>query len=115
MDIGELVSEQSLLTTSVALDPIYLVFDMSESDYLAYQRAVAGRHPALDPGATRRRSMPTSSMRRDWVHRGTMDFVDNVVDQGTGTIRGRAIFPNPELLDHARAVRPHPPPRIAGI
>ena len=27
-----------------------------------------------------------------------MSFVDNVVDQGSGTIRGRAVFPNPDGL-----------------
>ena len=31
----------TLLTTIVALDPIYFVFDMSEPDFLDYQRAVA--------------------------------------------------------------------------
>ena len=50
------------LTTIVALDPIYFVFDMSEGDFLAYQRAVAARRAALDPrprdggrGSARRR------------------------------------------------------------
>ncbi|HEU4455524.1 MAG TPA: efflux RND transporter periplasmic adaptor subunit, partial [Longimicrobium sp.] len=29
-------------------------------------------------------------------HRGTMDFVDNQLDPATGTIRARAVFPNPD-------------------
>jgi RND family efflux transporter MFP subunit len=41
VDVGNLVSDQTLLTTIVQLDPIYLSFDMSESDFLAYQRAEA--------------------------------------------------------------------------
>jgi RND family efflux transporter MFP subunit len=40
VDIGNLVTEQTLLTTIVSLNPIYFVFDMSEADFLAYQRAV---------------------------------------------------------------------------
>jgi RND family efflux transporter MFP subunit len=31
---------------------------------------------------------------KDFVHQGTMDFVDNVIDRATGTIRGRAVFAN---------------------
>src|SRR6185503_15224512 len=30
-------------------------------------------------------------------HQGVMDFVDNQLDRGTGTIIGRAIVPNPDL------------------
>ena len=37
----------TLLTTIVSLDPIYFNFDMSESDFLAYQRATA-RGPRCD-------------------------------------------------------------------
>ena len=39
---GNLVnSGTTLLTNIVSLDPVYLVFDMSEADHLAYQRAIA--------------------------------------------------------------------------
>src|SRR5690606_39107853 len=31
---------------------------------------------------------------KDFIHVGRMDFVDNVIDRSTGTIRGRAIFAN---------------------
>ena len=30
----------------------------------------------------------------EFGHRGHMDFIDNVIDRGTGTIRGRAQFRN---------------------
>ena len=40
-DIGNLVDDDLVLTTIVQLDPIYLSFDMSEQDFLAYQRAAA--------------------------------------------------------------------------
>ena len=50
-----------------------------------------------------------------WPHQGTMNFVDNVVDQGSGTIRGRAVFPNPDGLITPGPVRPHPHPGLARV
>ena len=97
MDIGNLVTDQTLLTTIVQLDPIYLSFDMSESDFLAYQRAAAnGELPSTRDNRT---IVHAHLVDEDgWPHEGTMSFVDNVVDQGSGTIRGRAIFPNADGL-----------------
>lgn len=97
VDVGNLVSDQTLLTTIVQLDPIYLTFDMSESDFLAYQRASAkGDLPSTRDNRT---IVQAHLVDEDgWPHEGTMSFVDNVVDQGSGTIRGRATFPNPEGL-----------------
>src|SRR5262249_4630533 len=31
----------------------------------------------------------------DYAHEGRMDFVDNAIDRTSGTIRGRAVFANP--------------------
>jgi RND family efflux transporter MFP subunit len=97
VDVGNLVSDQTLLTTVVQLDPIYLVFDMSESDFLAYQRAVLEGEL---PSTRDRKTIVAAHLvdEEEWTHEGTMDFVDNVVDEGTGTVRGRAIFPNPDNL-----------------
>jgi RND family efflux transporter MFP subunit len=97
VDIGNLVTEETLLTTIVSLDPIYFVFDMSEADFLAYQRAVlAGELPS-----TRDRSTLVNVKlvdEDDWSRQGRMNFVDNVVDQGSGTVRARAEFRNPDHL-----------------
>ena len=35
---------------------------------------------------------------KDFAHTGKMDFVDNVIDRSSGTIRGRAVFANPDGL-----------------
>lgn len=97
VDIGNLVTEETLLTTIVSLSPIYFVFDMSEADFLAYQRAVlAGELPS-----TRDRSTLVNVKlvdEDDWRRQGQMNFVDNVVDQGSGTMRARAEFLNPDHL-----------------
>lgn len=100
VDTGNLVTgdpNATLLTTIVALDPIYFEFDMSESDYLAYQRAiVAGKLPSTRDNATIIQTrLPDED---DWPHAGTMNFVDNQLDPGSGTIRARAILDNKDLF-----------------
>ena len=50
---------------------------------------------------------------QEFEHTGKMDFVDNVIDRSSGTIRGRAVFDNPGGQVHARHVRPHPRSRLA--
>ena len=32
-----------------------------------------------------------------WAHEGLLDFLDNALDPASGTMRGRAVFPNPDL------------------
>jgi RND family efflux transporter MFP subunit len=97
IDIGNLVTEETLLTTIVALNPIYFVFDMNEADFLGYQRAVlAGQLPS-----TRDRSTLVKLKlvdEDDWGRQGRMNFVDNVVEEGSGTVRARAEVLNPEQL-----------------
>jgi RND family efflux transporter MFP subunit len=100
IDVGNLVAgdpNSTLLTTIVALDPLYFVFDMSEGDFLAYQRAVErGALPS-----TRDRETEVQARLPDdegWPYAGTMNFVDNRIDPDSGTIRARAVLPNPDLF-----------------
>jgi RND family efflux transporter MFP subunit len=97
VDIGNLITESTLLTTIVSQSPIYFEFDMSEGDFLAYQRAVlAGELPS-----TRDRSTVVNVKlvdEEDWHRQGQMNFVDNVVDRAAGTVRARAEFLNPDFL-----------------
>ncbi len=101
VSLGNLITggdggETTLLTTIVSLDPIRLVFDMSESDYLAYQR-----REQEGKMASKRESLPVEAHlmdETDWTLKGQMDFVNNQVDRSSGTIRARAVFPNPGML-----------------
>jgi len=87
----------TLLTTIVSLDPIHFNFDMSEADYLAYQRAAAsGRLRSTRDGKVAVYARLTDE--KDWPREGLLDFVDNQVDRGSGTIRARAVFPNPDFF-----------------
>jgi RND family efflux transporter MFP subunit len=97
VDAGNLISGgqigATLLTVIVSIDPIHFVFDGSEADYLRYVHlAVAGLRPSSRDAAN-----PVSvrlADETDYKHYGRMDFVDNVVNPKTGTIRGRAVFDN---------------------
>jgi RND family efflux transporter MFP subunit len=98
VSVGNLVSGgqagSTLLTTIVAIDPIQFVFDASESDYLKYNRlnASGARPTSRDtPNPVRIRLLDETA----FTHVGRMDFVDNRLDATTGTIRGRALVPNP--------------------
>jgi RND family efflux transporter MFP subunit len=99
VDLGNLVAgdpSATLLTTIVALDPIYFVFDMSEADFLAYQRAVArGALPAARDGGTQvQLRLPDEPDGETWPRHGQMNFVDNQIEAGAGTIRSRAVLAN---------------------
>src|SRR5262249_20717427 len=98
VSIGNLIAADSggtPLTTIVSIDPIWFYFDMSESDYLAYERAAAqGR---LNQA---RESSPLVYVRlgdeKEWKRQGLINFIDNQVNRSAGTIRARAVFPNPD-------------------
>jgi RND family efflux transporter MFP subunit len=102
VSIGNLISggeggSASLLTTIVSLDPIYFYFDMSEADHLAFERATANGKMRSTRDSTVGVSLHLSD-EKGWPHEGHLNFVENQVDRGAGTIRARAVFPNPDLL-----------------
>ena len=87
------VSGATLLTTIVSQDPIYIYFDVSENNYIKYKRlAERGESAgAADIGAPVEVALPDES---GYPHKGKLDFLDNRLDQGTGTLRARAVIPN---------------------
>jgi RND family efflux transporter MFP subunit len=85
----------TLLTTIVSLDPIHLDFDMSEGDYLAYQRFLQSQHGGSPVDRTVEASL---SDEQTWTRHGVLDFVDNQMDRSSGTIHARASLPNPDLF-----------------
>lgn len=85
----------TLLATIVTTDPIYFEFTFDEASFLRYQRAAQNGHGITSRGAGVEVSLRLID-EKDFMHRGRMDFVDNVIDRSTGTIRGRAVFDNPD-------------------
>jgi membrane fusion protein, multidrug efflux system len=101
VDAGNLIAGgqtgATLLTVIVSIDPIHFVFDGSEADFLRYVRlSAAGARPlsrdVQNPVAVR------LADEADYKHQGRMNFVDNVLNPRTGTIRGRAVFDNQDGL-----------------
>lgn len=94
VDIGNLVTAQeTILTVIVSTDPIHFAFTGSEQDYLRYLR--------LDQTGKRKSSRFEPNPVRikledqeEFAIEGLMDFVNNEIDQSTGTIEGRAIVQN---------------------
>jgi membrane fusion protein, multidrug efflux system len=92
---GNLVQPSSgSLATVVRQDPIYVIFQVSERDVLAYKRRVAESkdknthlkiHIKLPDG-------------RPYPHDGVTNFLDVQVDPNTDTVSVRAQVPNPENI-----------------
>ncbi|MEO0410265.1 MAG: efflux RND transporter periplasmic adaptor subunit [Pseudomonadota bacterium] len=94
--VGNLITagaNGTLLTTVVSLDPIHFYFDANEAAYLNYaEQARDGERPSsrVAPNPVELELITETG----FPHSGKMDFVGNVIDQQTGTVRGRAIFEN---------------------
>jgi gold/copper resistance efflux system membrane fusion protein len=85
----------NLLTTIVSIDPVHVYFDIDEATYL---NAVRLARPDSQGGKA---SLPVAvalATDQGFPHKGTLDFVGNQIDRGTGTIRARAVVPNPDGL-----------------
>ena len=87
-------ADQTVLTTVVSQDPLYVYFDCDEQSYLRFQeRAHRGNgvsssnpvHVAL-------------ANETGFPHVGRIDFLDNELNPSTGTIRARVILPNSDHL-----------------
>lgn len=95
VDAGNLVQAGStLLTTIVALDPIYATFDLSEADYLRFSRRGGSRPENGTPEPVRLRLADEEG----WDRQGRLDFLDTVLDARSGTIRARAALANTDLF-----------------
>ena len=95
---GNFVSNgQTLLTTLVSLDPIYVTFDGDEQAYLRYGKPV---RTSAHGGSSEARSPVVVGLANEsgYPHQGAMVFVDNALDPATGTIRSRALLDNHERL-----------------
>jgi RND family efflux transporter MFP subunit len=101
VSIGNLVQGSdnggsTLLTSIVSLNPIYIYFDMDEATYLRNNKLwFEGKRPS-----SREHANPvqvTLSGETKPSHDGNVDFIDNRLDLGTGTLRGRAVIPNKDL------------------
>ncbi len=87
------VADQTKLTTIVSLDPIYFSFTVDERSFLDYERNLdigMGRKP----GQTNPAVLVALTGEDKPTHKGVLDFIDNSVDDATGTVLLRATVDN---------------------
>ena len=93
--VGNLVDPTAVLTSMVSLDPIYVVFEGDERTFLRYQDQIrAGARPSARGDGNPVRVGLTNE--QGFPHAGVLDFVNNQLDPGTGTILVRAVLSNAE-------------------
>jgi multidrug efflux system membrane fusion protein len=94
---GGTAGNTTLLATIVSTDPIYFEFTFDEASFLRYERLSKNGNDVASRGTGVQVALKLID-EHDFDHSGRMDFVDNVIDRSTGTIRGRAVFANPNNI-----------------
>jgi RND family efflux transporter MFP subunit len=96
VDPGNLVkADDSVLTSVVSLDPLYVYFDVHEQALLRIRRLIRdGKVKAQ--GEKEVTVQIALADEKEFPHEGIVDFTDNRVDPNTGTLRFRAKIENPQ-------------------
>lgn len=94
--VGALVTanQENALVTVQRLDPIYVDLTQSVQDFLRLKEEKANGQIAQQQG-----KIPVELMLENgkpYRHTGTLEFCDPAVDETTGSVTLRAVFPNPE-------------------
>lgn len=93
LSIGNLAqADQTRLTTIVSQNPVYVYFDLDEKSYLRYKEDFG------QPGQSRNPVVVGLADQDAFPFQGALEFIDNQIDPGTGTIRARAKISNPQNL-----------------
>ena len=85
-------ADATVLTTVVSMDPMYVDFEADEQTFLRYGALARQGERAASNNPVR----VALAGETGYPHLGTVDFIDNQVDPRTGTIRARAVLPNPD-------------------
>src|SRR5690606_41912144 len=83
---NSVIADQTVLTRIVSVDPIHFAFEGSEALLLKYERANSAA-----PGSPVRVKLQDEDAYR---HTGRIDFIDPVINPGSGTAKGRAVIRN---------------------
>jgi len=89
-NVGNVVGPQSgSLATLTVTDPIYVNFQVKESDYVTHMQArnQGQREGQIDISLV----LPNNTI---YPEKGELDYADIKIDEGTGTVALRANFPN---------------------
>jgi RND family efflux transporter MFP subunit len=113
VSVGNLVNAgggETLLTTITSIDPMYVYFDVDERALLRYRRQFrkeqAGGGPEPSVKDLKIPVLVALEGEEGYPHKGVLDFADNRVNPGTGTIQVRGVLPNSKgLLDAGMRAR----------
>ncbi len=95
---GNLVNaNETVLTNILSLHPIQFYFDVDERSYLTFSRQTQGGTRTSAIGSASE-ALLTLTDERLGQRKGQLDFVDNRLDEASGTIRVRAVFDNEDML-----------------
>jgi RND family efflux transporter MFP subunit len=99
VSVGELVGATSptQLATIVALDPIYVNFNVNEQDVLRV-RAEARRRGITPTDLTRLPIQVGLQTESGYPHQGNLDYASPTLNQSTGTLVVRGVIPNPDRV-----------------
>ena len=106
VDAGNLViADKTLLTTVVAVDPIYVDFSVDERTVLDFQANVRSKKvkSTADADLSVWISLATDGM--EFPYQAKIDFIDNRLNTSTGTLKVRARLANP-ISDGQRRFTP---------
>jgi len=93
LTLGNLAqADQTILTTVVSVDPVYVYFDCDEQSYLRFEQSA---HRGSGVGSANPVRVALAD-EQGFPHPGHIDFVDNQLNPSTGTIRARVVLPNPD-------------------
>ncbi len=84
---------ESVLTTVVSVDPIYAKVDADENAVLKYVK-LSEEGKRVSARTAKIPAWVELGNETDFPHEGYVDFVDNRLDPGTGTIRARVVLKN---------------------
>jgi membrane fusion protein, multidrug efflux system len=88
VDIGNLVGpSSSALVTIQGLDPIYTDFTVAETDLALVRKYLGGPNVKVQTYSPNEKIAPRM---------GDLYFIDNAVQPGSGTVKARAVTPNPD-------------------
>ena len=91
LTLGNLVqNDQTVLTSVVSQDPVYVYFQPDERTFLRYRELARKGERAISENPVR----IGLTSETGFPHSGTVNFVNNQVDPATGTITLRALVPN---------------------
>ncbi|HEX4592010.1 MAG TPA: efflux RND transporter periplasmic adaptor subunit [Gemmataceae bacterium] len=97
------VADSTLLTSIVSQDPMYVLFDVDEPTLLRVQQLIReGKFKSARQSDKVPVNIGLTNEGDQYPHPAVVDFVDNKVDPSTGTLKVRAVVPNPIVANGDR-------------